>query len=486
MNIDFNNTLIEQQEREEVKKKKKKNLIFLMKSCFLMRVFAFIVCFSFAPQAYYFWFVSSDWSLEDMTFLEEEYYIKLPLLGYIFDHPDIEYQLSQLEKIATTLWTWRIYTLTLSPYDKTATAVANGEYDEQYLLFFDKIKSLGMKVIFRTMHEMNGGRYPRASNPSEFKRAWQHVRELSRMLELDQNSLLFDFSVNHRDMPTKGFPNQNAVLFQCNQNKHPTWEHCPVFEDYYPGDDYVDVVWVSFYNWGKANSNRLRLSPQEILYDKNRNTFERLKKFQKPIMIDEVGTSSIWYNGAYSPQKTRDFYQAGDFSKKEEWLEQLKTFLVEHPEIWGVSYFNIDYTNGYLYNAFWEWDWAIVDFPHNRLFQGFFSLLGASNLDKTQIFSLFQTENQFFNQWWNSSFDTTIPFQKEENSEDSFQEAKEVHEPSNFEIDTTVSLFEQLIKSTATNNHEEIQMYQDLQNISFDDDIIDQSIQYLAHKYQHI
>ena len=38
-----------------------------------------------------------------MTFLEEEYYIKLPLLGYIFDHPDIEYQLSQLEKIATTL-----------------------------------------------------------------------------------------------------------------------------------------------------------------------------------------------------------------------------------------------------------------------------------------------------------------------------------------------------------------------------------------------
>ena len=54
MNIDFNNTLIEQQERGEVKRKKKKNLIFLIKSCFLMGMLAFIVCFSFAPQAYYF------------------------------------------------------------------------------------------------------------------------------------------------------------------------------------------------------------------------------------------------------------------------------------------------------------------------------------------------------------------------------------------------------------------------------------------------
>ncbi len=54
MNIDFNNTLIEQQERGEVKRKKKKNLIFLIKSCFLIGVMTFIVCFSFAPQAYYF------------------------------------------------------------------------------------------------------------------------------------------------------------------------------------------------------------------------------------------------------------------------------------------------------------------------------------------------------------------------------------------------------------------------------------------------
>jgi hypothetical protein len=52
------------------------------------------------------------------------------------------------------------------------------------------------------MHEMNGGWYPRGSNPENFKKAWIHVWELSRSLGLDQKDILFDFSVNHWDMPT--------------------------------------------------------------------------------------------------------------------------------------------------------------------------------------------------------------------------------------------------------------------------------------------
>ena len=52
------------------------------------------------------------------------------------------------------------------------------------------------------MHEMNGGRYPWSSNPKTFKEAWIHVRNLSRKQGLTENDILFDFSVNHRDMPT--------------------------------------------------------------------------------------------------------------------------------------------------------------------------------------------------------------------------------------------------------------------------------------------
>jgi hypothetical protein len=38
----------------------------------------------------------------------------------------------------------------------------------------------------------------------------------------------------------------------------------------------VDVVGFTFYNRGKATSNRQRLTPEEILFDKEWQTYERL------------------------------------------------------------------------------------------------------------------------------------------------------------------------------------------------------------------
>lgn len=154
---------------------------------------------------------------------------------------------------------------------------------------------------------MNGGWYPWGSNPETFKRAWIHVWNLSRSLGLDQNDILFDFSVNHWDMPTSEKPSQQAKLVQCKalepfqkkinllkKKKKPTAEEkdslkkyeqqlkilksCFRFEDYYPGNEFVDLVGVTFYNWGKATSNRQWLSPESILNDPERATLERLKK----------------------------------------------------------------------------------------------------------------------------------------------------------------------------------------------------------------
>jgi hypothetical protein len=149
----------------------------------------------------------------------------------------------------------------------SAKEVAEGAFDQQYLQFFQKVKEKNLKVIFRTMHEMNGGWYPRASNPETFKQARIHVWQLSRMVGLDQNFLLFDFSVNHWDMPTKGTPSQTATLYTCTspkpltkaeqlaeqqrreklsekekeaekkaeeERKKKERRDCPKFEDYYP------------------------------------------------------------------------------------------------------------------------------------------------------------------------------------------------------------------------------------------------------------
>lgn len=117
------------------------------------------------------------------------------------------------------------------------------------------------------MHEMNGGRYPRSSNPALFKKARIHVRDLSRKVGLSTGDILFDMSVNHWDMPTKGTPSQSARLTPC-QLQYKAKLNCYTFEDYYPGDKYVDLMGFTFYNRGKGNSDRLRMRPQEIVNEK--------------------------------------------------------------------------------------------------------------------------------------------------------------------------------------------------------------------------
>ena len=219
------------------------------------------------------------------------------------------------------------------------------------------------------MHEMNWWRYPWASNPENFKSARIHVRTLSRIAWLDEENILFDFSVNHRDMPTKWTPSQSASLIQCNQSRN----DCYHFEDYYPWDEFVDVVWFTFYNRWKAVWNRLRLTPSQILYDKNRNTYERIKAFNKPIIIDEVATTSVRYSWNYDFNKSRNEYLKHD-ERKDNWIHQLREFLVNHPEITAAVYFNTDYTHGLSFKITWEADWAIVNIEDNKVYWWFHEL----------------------------------------------------------------------------------------------------------------
>ncbi|MDO4713662.1 MAG: glycosyl hydrolase [bacterium] len=110
------------------------------------------------------------------------------------------------------------------------------------MTFFESIKNLDLKVIFRTMHEMNGGWYPWSSNPEAFQEAWRHIWRLSRAVGLDQSHILFDFSVNAWDLPAKDRnPSQTTVYEHC-YPKVKDKLGCPSFEDYYPGDAYVDLV----------------------------------------------------------------------------------------------------------------------------------------------------------------------------------------------------------------------------------------------------
>ena len=331
-------------------------------------------------ESYYFWLKSADNTPENIEAIENTLWVKLPVVSFIFDPRDENDVLNSIDRIADKLWTDRIYHITISPDMYSANDVVLWKFDSQYSSFFKKIKERNMHVIFRTMHEMNGWRYPWSSNPEKFKAAWIHVWTLSRVVWLNEENILFDFSVNHRDMPTKWTPSQSATLTQCNITK----DDCYHFEDYYPWDEFVDVIWFTFYNRWKANSNRQRLTPTEILYDKNRNTYERVKALNKPIVIDEVATTSVRYDWSYNFNKSRNEYLNHD-ERKDQWIHQLREFLVERPEIVACVYFNTDYTHWLSFKVVWEADWAIVNIEDNKVYGWFQELEMFSEKDLDNI-----------------------------------------------------------------------------------------------------
>ena len=165
-------------------------------------VISFTYVLSSQVEAYLFGMKSFDNSIENIQRIEKEYKIDLPIVSFIFDPrgKHVEIMMNQFnEKLGED----KIYHISLSPDMFTAKEVSEGKFDAQYKQFFKDIKKNNLKVIFRTMHEMNGGRYPRSSNPYRFKKAWIHVRELSRAEGLNQTNILFDMSVNARDLPAK-------------------------------------------------------------------------------------------------------------------------------------------------------------------------------------------------------------------------------------------------------------------------------------------
>jgi hypothetical protein len=396
-------------------------------------------------NSYFFWLKSFDNTINNIKEIQEKYNVDIPIAAFIFDprSEDIIYILNHLSE---ELWTWKIYHITLSPNSYSAKQVSEWIFDNEYRQFFQTIKDNDLKIIFRTMHEMNWWRYPRWSNPEEFKKARIHVRELSREIWLNQNNILFDFSVNHRDMPTKWTPSQNAALITCNQkNKYKTIEHktfiktwykeetitkkvaisqsyrekitnkpiqyqtitekkiveypiynittetvqnCYTFEDYYPWDKYTDIMWVTFYNRWKATYSRQRYSPNTIMNDTNRNTLKRLKSFNKPIFIDEVWTTAVWYSWAYSQANAQKSYE-NDYENKNNRLWQLKDFMNNNPEIFWLVYFNVDYTNWLTNWLIWEADRAIINLNNWKFYNWFYDLF-YNQWEYKNLFSIFE------------------------------------------------------------------------------------------------
>jgi len=117
-----------------------------------------LICFllPISSYAFVFWLKSSDNTVENIVNIEKNYNLYLPLVWFIFDPWYQQDVIGELKKAKEELWDKRIYHITISPNSYSAQEVIDWKFDAEYNAFFKTIRELNLKVIFRTMHEMNG------------------------------------------------------------------------------------------------------------------------------------------------------------------------------------------------------------------------------------------------------------------------------------------------------------------------------------------
>jgi hypothetical protein len=107
------------------------------------------------------------------------------------------------------------------------------------------------------------------------------------------------------------------------------------------------MMGVTFYNWGKATSDRQWLTPTQIMEEPQFDIWNRLIKQHKPIIIDEVGTTSVWYDISYNRALSVKHYQTNSGTAlKNQRLSQLATWASTKSQLVALSYFNTDRTMG--------------------------------------------------------------------------------------------------------------------------------------------
>lgn len=173
----------------------------------------------------------------------------------------------------------------------------------------------GSRMAFLApMQEMNGGWVPYGLDPGNFKIAFKRIRQLFAEEGVPAASVRWVFAPNGYSDPST-----------------------PGFEEYYPGDAYVDVVAFSSYNFGyhPLNPYKSWSTPSEVFSP----YLTRMTAMapSKPIMVAQTGTTA-YYNSSRTTNP----------DQKNLWLKEAYTLLAQYPSLIGIIY----------YNASPDYDWT--------------------------------------------------------------------------------------------------------------------------------
>ena len=167
--------------------------------------------------------------------------------------------------------------------------IIEGRHDRYIRAWARSARDYGKPVIVRFAHEMNGTWFPWSltnfdNTPGRFQEAWRHIVRLFRQVGADNVAFLWS-------------------PFQTCSTCAP-WE----YEDFYPGNAYVDYVGVTALNWGDATwtpLDGLLAEPLTMLRRLTRTPNDRLGK---PVILPETGSNHI---GGDKAAWIRDGYRVG-------------------------------------------------------------------------------------------------------------------------------------------------------------------------------
>ena len=151
-----------------------------------------------------------------------------------------------------------------------------GDHDSEIRRWARELRDFGYPVLFRPMCEMNGDWIPwsgiaNGNSPADYIPAWRHIHDIF----MEERAYNVDWLWS---------PNRDGS----------TADAISTFDNYYPGDAYVDYIGLSGYNWGSMYSTATWVSRWQDFEEVFGYSYDVLaSRTSKPIVLSEMATTEL-------------------------------------------------------------------------------------------------------------------------------------------------------------------------------------------------
>ena len=197
----------------------------------------------------------------------------------------------------------------------SAYQIASGVFDSalnQWAQIYANWAQAGKFAFIAILPEMNVPWYSYGMDATNYRLAFTHIRQVFAQNNVPTEAVRWVFAPNG-------------------------WFNNP-FEAYYPGDEWVDVVGFSAYNFGYCPNNPEYWAAPEAVFGGHINALRTLAP-SKPIFITRMGSSAYIQPGQV------------DYAVKNQWLREAYSYLENRPGVQAIIYDNT--------NNSWDCDWLV-------------------------------------------------------------------------------------------------------------------------------